>query len=165
MNLNDVKQVSISRKKAKRLGRGIGSGQGKTSGKGHKGQNARSGSSRPRAFEGGTMPLYRRIPKRGFNNERFSDKHIVVNVEDLNALSEGQTVSLAELVKAGIIKANKGVKYVKILGNGELKVQKLKVKVHKISKSAKEKIENNQGTVKLVPLTSANTDKNKNKKK
>ena len=157
MNLNDVKQVPISRKKSKRLGRGIGSGQGKTAGKGHKGQNARSGSSRPRAFEGGTMPLYRRLPKRGFNNERF-----IVNVEQLNALSDGQTVTLAELDKAGIVKASKGVKYVKILGNGELKVQKLKVKVHKISKSAKEKIENNQGTVKIVPLTS---DKDKNKKK
>lgn len=162
MNLNDVKQVPISRKKAKRLGRGIGSGQGKTAGKGHKGQNARSGSSRPRAFEGGTMPLYRRLPKRGFNNDRFSDKYVIVNVEQLNALSDGQTVTLADLDKAGIVKASKGVKYVKILGNGELKVQKLKVKVHKISKSAKEKIENNQGTVKIVPLTS---DKDKNKKK
>ncbi|WP_372368559.1 50S ribosomal protein L15 [Candidatus Uabimicrobium sp. HlEnr_7] len=161
MDLNDIKQVPISRKKAKRIGRGIGSGQGKTSGKGHKGQNARSGTSRSRAFEGGTMPLYRRLPKRGFNNERFSDKYVIVNVEELNALSDGQTVTLADLDKAGIVKASKDVKYVKILGNGELKVQKLKVKVHKISKSAKEKIENNQGTVKLVPLTSANTNKKK----
>jgi large subunit ribosomal protein L15 len=161
MNLNDVKQVSLSRKKSKRLGRGPGSGQGKTAGKGHKGQNARSGSSRPRSFEGGTMPLYRRMPKRGFNNVKFSDSYVIINVEDLNALSDGQTVTLADLTKAGLLKANKNVKYVKILGNGELTTKNLKVKVHKISKSAQEKIENNQGTVKLIPLTSGNKNKKK----
>lgn len=153
MNINDVKKVCLSRKKPKRLGRGIGSGQGKTSGKGHKGQNARSGVSLPRAFEGGTMPLYRRLPKRGFNNYRFSDKYVIINVEELNKLSDGETVSLETLTKAGLVKANKASKkYLKILGNGELKLKKLKINAHKVSKSAQEKIENNAGTVKLIPL-------------
>ncbi len=128
-----------------RRGRGHGSGNGKTAGKGHKGQKARSGAPRP-GFEGGQMPLYRRIPKRGFKN-RNSLEIVAINVSDLNRFRAGSTVDEAALKKAGLIKdACDGIK---ILGYGEL-TKKLNVKVNAYSASAKEKIEAAGGSAEVV---------------
>ena len=122
---------------SKRVGRGIGSGLGKTAGKGHKGQKARSGGSIRRGFEGGQTPLYRRIPKRGFKN-RFAEEYAVVNLSDLERFDNGTTVN-AELLKSeGIIK--KELDGVKVLGNGTL-TKKLTVVAKKFSKTAEEKIQ------------------------
>ena len=122
---------------SKRVGRGIGSGLGKTAGKGHKGQKARTGGSIRRGFEGGQTPLYRRIPKRGFKN-RFAEEYAVVNLSDLERFDNGTTVN-AELLKSeGIIK--KELDGVKVLGNGTL-TKKLTVVAKKFSKTAEEKIQ------------------------
>lgn len=151
MNLNDIKKTPLSRKKATRVGRGPGSGKGGTSGKGHDGQRSRSGVTLPLVFEGGNMPLYRRLPIRGFNNRRFQDNWVIVNVSELNKLSDGQEVNLEELTKAGILKVQNGKKHLlKILGDGELNVKKLKVKAHKVSATAKQKIEANNGEINLI---------------
>lgn len=154
MNLLEIKKVGNPRKRAIRIGRGSGSGKGKTAGKGHKGQNCRSGVTLPRIFEGGTMPLYRRIPKRGFNNKKFQDFWILINIDDLNKIKEGDKVSIDSLKKANIISVPKSQKRVKIklLGSGELKVKKLKVKVNKISKSAQEQLEKNECSVELIKI-------------
>ena len=128
-----------------RRGRGHGSGNGKTAGKGHKGQKARSGAPRP-GFEGGQMPLYRRIPKRGFTN-RNSLEIVGINVDALNRFEDGTEVTVATLVEAGIIKNPRDG--VKILGNGEL-TKKLTVKVNACSAGAKEKIEALGGTVEVI---------------
>ena len=128
-----------------RKGRGHGSGNGKTAGKGHKGQKARSGATRP-GFEGGQMPLYRRIPKRGFKN-RNSKEIISINVDALERFDNGATVDVEALLNAGVIK--KTGDGVKILGNGEL-TKKLTVKVDALSASAKEKIEAAGGTVEVI---------------
>lgn len=128
-----------------RRGRGHGSGNGKTAGKGHKGQKARSGAPRP-GFEGGQMPLYRRIPKRGFKN-RNSKEIISINVDALERFDNGATVDVEALLNAGVIK--KTGDGVKILGNGEL-TKKLTVKVDALSASAKEKIEAVGGTVEVI---------------
>ena len=132
----------------KRLGRGIGSGLGKTSGKGHKGQWARSGGGVRPGFEGGQTPIARRLPKRGFNNKNFSIDYDVVNVEKLNVFEDGAVVTVTELVEAGLVtlKANGGVK---VLGNGQLE-KKLTVKANKFSASAKEAIEKAGGTVEVI---------------
>ena len=132
----------------KRLGRGIGSGLGKTSGKGHKGQWARSGGGVRPGFEGGQTPIARRLPKRGFNNKNFSISYDVVNVEKLNVFEDGAVVTVAELCEAGLVtlKANGGVK---VLGNGTLE-KKLTVKANKFSASAKEAIEKAGGTVEVI---------------
>jgi len=137
MNLHDLKPALGSRKKRKRVGRGPGSGHGKTSTRGEKGQKSRSGYSAKRGFEGGQMPLHRRLPKRGFTNI-FRTRYRTVNVERLNGFDSGAVVTPDELEKAGMLK--KGADPVKVLGNGELKVA-LTVKAHRFTGSAVKKIE------------------------
>ena len=146
MKLHELQPACGSTKEVKRIGRGHGSGQGKTAGKGHKGQNARSGGGVRIGFEGGQMPLSRRIPKRGFNNI-FATKFAIVNVADLNKFVDGTVVD-AELMKAsGLIK--KEYDGVKVLGNGEL-TAKLTVKAAKFSQSAIEKIEKAGGKAEVM---------------
>ena len=138
MNIQTLSPAPGARTSQKRLGRGIGSGIGKTSGKGHKGQNARSGGGVRPGFEGGQIPLIRRLPKRGFNNQ-FRKVYAIVNVSDLNKFEDGAVVDAAALLDAGII--GKVEAYgVKVLGNGEL-TKKLTVKADKFTAQAKEKIE------------------------
>jgi large subunit ribosomal protein L15 len=146
MQLHELKPASGSVKDVKRVGRGHGSGNGKTAGKGHKGQNARSGGGVRIGFEGGQMPLARRIPKRGFNNI-FGTTYATVNVSDLNKFNDGTVVD-AELLLATrlITKLEDGVK---VLGNGEL-TAKLTVKAAKFSKSAIEKIEKAGGKAEVI---------------
>ena len=146
MKIHELTPALDSNKAVKRIGRGHGSGNGKTAGKGHKGQNARSGGGVRIGFEGGQMPLARRIPKRGFNNI-FATKYAVVNVSDLNVFKDGTVVD-AELLKAsGLVK--KEYDGVKILGNGELTSQ-LTVKAAKFSQSAAEKIEKAGGKAEVM---------------
>ena len=142
MKLNEL--TSGGNAKAYRKGRGAGSGNGKTSGRGHKGQKARSGGGVRPGFEGGQMPLYRRLPKRGFNNKRFAPDYIILNVGDLEKF-EGTEVTAKALAEQGIITLPKVNDGIKILGNGEL-TKKLDVKATKFSASAKEKIEKAGGT-------------------
>ena len=137
MKLHELSPAPGSTKEVKRIGRGHGSGQGKTAGKGHKGQKARSGYSMKIGFEGGQMPLQRRVPKRGFNNI-FRVEFAALNLADLESFKDGDTVDAEALVKAGKIK--KADKPVKILGNGNL-TKKLTVKADAFSASAKAKIE------------------------
>jgi len=137
MKLNELKPAAGSTRDRKRVGRGPGSGWGKTAGRGHKGQKSRSGYSRARGFEGGQMPLHRRLPKRGFTNI-FRTEYRTVNVERLNNFVEGSVVDPEALQQAGLL--GKGRDGVKILGNGELKV-KLTVRAHRFTESAAKKIE------------------------
>ena len=137
MKLHELQPAAGSITAPKRLGRGSGSGLGKTSGKGHKGAKARSGGGKRPGFEGGQMPLYRRVPKKGFTNI-FRTEYAVVNVEDLNVFNEGVVVNAELLKAAGIIK--KTLDGVKILGKGEL-TKKLTVEAAKFTESAKQKIE------------------------
>ena len=146
MNLNELQPAKGSKFSRKRVGRGIGSGTGKTSGKGHKGQNARSGGGVRPGFEGGQMPLYRRLPKRGFKNI-FAKQYVTINVEDLEKLENGTEVTAQVLKDNGII--SKTLDGVKILGRGEL-TKKLTVKVAKFSESAKEKIEKAGGKAEVI---------------
>lgn len=146
MRLDELKPAEGSKFTRKRVGRGIGSGTGKTSGKGHKGQNARSGGGVRPGFEGGQMPLYRRLPKRGFNNI-FAKHYVSINVEELNKFEDGAEVNNEALIEKGIIK--KALDGVKILGRGEL-TKKLNVKVAKYSESAKEKIEKAGGKAEVM---------------
>ena len=132
-----------------RKGRGAGSGNGKTAGRGHKGQKARSGGGVRPGFEGGQMPLYRRMPKRGFNNKRFAPQYVEVNIGDLEKFDNGAEVSAEILRDAGIISLPKVNDGIKILGNGEL-TKKLTVKAVKFTASAKEKIEKAGGTAEEV---------------
>ena len=147
MKLNEL--TSGGNAKAYRKGRGAGSGNGKTAGRGHKGQKARSGGGVRPGFEGGQMPLYRRLPKRGFNNKRFAPQYIEVNVSDLEKFDNGAEVSAEILADAGIISLPKVNDGIKILGNGEL-TKKLTVKAVKFTASAKEKIEKAGGTAEEV---------------
>lgn len=128
---------AVESKSRNRVGRGIGSGNGKTAGKGHKGQKARTGGKIRRGFEGGQTPLYRRIPKRGFNNI-FSTEYATVNVSDLERFEDGTVVNMELLVKEGIVR--KELAGLKVLGNGTL-TKKLTVEAKKFSNAAKEKIE------------------------
>ena len=142
MELNNLKPKKGSRHAKKRVGRGPGSGHGKTAGRGEKGQKSRSGFSRQMGFEGGQMPLHRRLPKRGFTNI-FKREYAVVNVSDLERFDNGATVDEAALRKAGLVKGqNDGVK---VLGDGELS-KKLTVTATKFSASAKKQIEAAGGT-------------------
>lgn len=143
MKLNEL--TSSGYAKAYRKGRGVGSGNGKTAGRGHKGQNARSGGGVRPGFEGGQMPLYRRLPKRGFNNSRFASSYIEINVSDLENFAEGTTVDSALLADTGILSVAKVNDGIKVLGNGVL-TKKLVVKAKKFSASAKEKIEKAGGS-------------------
>ena len=146
MKLHELTAVEGSTKERKRIGRGHGSGQGKTAGKGHKGQKARSGGGIRPGFEGGQMPLQRRVPKRGFNNI-FAKKIVAINVSDLNKFEDGAEVDAQALVNVGIVK--KEYDGIKILGNGEIS-KKLTVKVAAYSESAKQKIEAAGGKAEVV---------------
>ena len=138
MKLNELKYNEGSKKDIKRVGRGSSSGTGKTSGRGQKGQKARSGGGIRPGFEGGQLPLYRRLPKRGFSNAMFKKEYAVINVADLNNFDEGTKVTPELLKEMGIIK--NALCGIKVLGNGEL-TKKLEVRAHKFSLTAKEKIE------------------------
>ena len=146
MKLHELSPAPGSAKPAWRKGRGHGSGNGKTAGKGHKGQNARSGGGVRPGFEGGQLPLYRKLPKRGFNNI-FSKEYAIVNVEDLNKFEDGATVDMAALLESGMIR--KELCGLKVLGNGEI-TKKLTVKAAIFSASAKEKIEAAGGKAEVV---------------
>lgn len=146
MKLFELSPAEGSRKDAYRKGRGAGSGNGKTAGKGHKGQKARSGGGVRPGFEGGQMPLARRVPKRGFNNI-FATKYVGINVDVLNKFEDGSVVDEAAIVKAGLVK--KTLDGVKILGRGELE-KKLTVKVTAFSATAREKIEKAGGKAEEV---------------
>ncbi|EKN69152.1 50S ribosomal protein L15 [Neobacillus bataviensis LMG 21833] len=146
MKLHELKPAEGSRQERKRLGRGIGSGQGKTAGKGHKGQNARSGGGVRPGFEGGQTPLYRRLPKRGFTN--ISRKEFaIVNLDALNRFEEGTEVTPELLIETGVVSNEKAG--IKILAKGNVE-KKLTVKAHKFSSAAKEAIEAAGGTTEVI---------------
>jgi large subunit ribosomal protein L15 len=146
LELHNLTPHKGANKKRKRVGRGTGSGVGKTAGRGHKGQKSRSGYSQRAGFEGGQMPLYRRVPKRGFNNI-FSKKYAIVNVRSLNRLEEGTQVTVDLLVEKGIVK--KKEEGLRVLGQGILE-KKLAVQAHHFSESARAKIEQAGGTVEVL---------------
>lgn len=146
MKLEELKPVEGSTHRKKIIGRGIGSGVGKTSGKGHKGQKARSGGGVRPGFEGGQMPLYRRLPKRGFNNI-FAKSYVAVNVEVLDKFNDGDEVTAETMLEKGIV--SKTLDGIKLLGRGEV-TKKVTVKVAKVSASAKEKIEKAGGKVEVM---------------
>lgn len=146
MKLHELKPAEGSRRNRKRIGRGIGSGTGKTSGKGHKGQNARSGGGVRLGFEGGQIPLFQRLPKRGFTNINRKD-YAIVNLDTLNRFEEGTEVTPELLIETGVVSnAKSGIK---ILGNGTLD-KKITVKANKFSASAKEAIEKAGGQTEVV---------------
>jgi len=148
MYIHEITSIAGAHKKRKRVGRGKGSGHGKTCGRGHKGDRSRSGFALPLVYEGGQMPLYRRLPKRGFNNANFTTRYEVVNVSQLDRLFEdGSAVEVNDLFCAGLIAST--TCRVKILGDGEL-TKKLNVSAHKFSKSAEQKISGCGGTTKVV---------------
>ena len=146
MKLHELSPASKSRKSNNRLGRGVGSGWGKTAGRGNKGYNSRSGGGVRPGYEGGQMPIQRRLPKRGFTNI-FRKKIAVINLRDILAFESGSLVDEAALVKAGLVKGQKDG--VKLLGHGEIRVA-LNVKLNHVSKSAREKIEAAGGSVEVV---------------
>jgi len=147
MKLNELRPAEGSVQERFRKGRGPGSGNGKTAGKGHKGQNARSGGGVRPGFEGGQFPIYRQLPKRGFNNKRFATVYATVNVSDLNRFEDGAIVDIQTLLDARVIrKAQDGLK---VLGNGEI-TKKLTVQAMKFSATAKEKIEAAGGNCEVI---------------
>jgi len=147
MKLHTMKPNEGATFTRKRVGRGIGSGLGKTSGKGHKGQNARSGGGVRQGFEGGQLPLFRRLPKRGFSNAMFKTKYAVINLSDLNKFEDGAVVTPELLSEMGLVK--KQLDGIKVLGNGKLE-KKLVVKAHKFSDVAKEQIEKLGGKAEVI---------------
>ena len=146
MNLSTIRAPRKATEKRKRIGRGMGSGMGKTSTRGHKGQGSRSGSRSKRGFEGGQMPLHRRLPKRGFTNI-FREEYAVVNLDRIATLNETE-ITPEVLVKAGIIKKSDGL--VKVLGNGDPLTAPVTVHAHKFSKSAVEKITKAGGKAEVI---------------
>ena len=134
MKLNNITPTEGAFKERKRVGRGTGSGLGKTSGKGHKGQNARSGGGVRVGFEGGQLPLFRRLPKRGFSNAKFKIRYAVINLSDLEKFAEGTEVTPTLLKEMGVVKNS--LDGIKVLGNGKL-TKKLNVKANKFSETAK----------------------------
>ena len=147
MSIADITSRAGRYKRPKRIGRGCGSGHGKTSGKGHKGQNSRSGAPFLYMKEGGQMPLFRRLPKRGFNNYNFAIKYSIVNISQLERFNDGAVVGLEQLSGAGLIGSAR--LKVKILGDGEL-TKSLKVEAHSFSKNAEQKIVACGGSVKVL---------------
>lgn len=148
MKLHELQPAAGSKKARTRVGRGLGSGLGKTSGRGQKGQNSRSGGGVRSGFEGGQMPLYRRLPKRGFNNSVFAKQYAEVNVEQLNRFEDGATVDPVALIEAGILKnVREGIR---ILGNGTLETKNLTVIANGFTKSAEEKITAAGGKVEVI---------------
>ncbi len=148
MQLHDLKPPRNSRFSRKRLGCGVGSGLGKTSGRGHKGQNSRSGGGVRPGFEGGQTPLYRRLPRRGFSNARYTTIYEVINVGDLAKFKKGTEITAELLAQAGLIRASRGSK-LKVLGTGEISVA-LTVKADRFSKSAESKITAAGGTCEMI---------------
>ena len=146
MRIHELKKPEGSTKAPKRIGRGQGTGQGTTAGRGMNGQNSRSGGGVRLGFEGGQMPLYRRLPKRGFNN-KWAKEYAEVNVKDLNKFEDGTEVDMSVLLAAGLV--GKKLDGLKVLGNGEL-TKKLTVKAEKFSKSAVEKIEKAGGKAEVI---------------
>lgn len=147
MDIKTVCQKGTKHKTKNRVGRGIGSGNGKTCGRGHKGWGQRSGSSRRPGYEGGQMPIYRRVPRRGFTNARFKTEYTIINVDRLEAFADGDAVDLQAVLDRGLVSMN--TKNFKVLGSGELS-KKLTVRAQKFSKSAIQKIEQAGGTVVLL---------------
>jgi len=145
MKLHELRPAEGSRKKRRRVGRGEGSGSGKTAGRGTKGQNSRSGGGVSLGFEGGQMPLQRRIPKRGFTNI-FEKKYEIINVKDLRNFASGETIDREKLREAGLVKKSVGLK---LLGVGEIS-HPLTIKVDKVSRAAREKIESVGGKVEVA---------------
>ena len=152
MRLHDIKPAPGSTKRRKRVGRGESSGHGKTSGRGHKGQKARSGSAIKPGFEGGQMPLHRRLPKRGFSNAAFRTEYTVVNLDRLNErFDDGAIVNDETLRKAGLVRGLRGIKWdgIKLLAEGDV-TKKFTIEVDKASAAAREKIEKAGGSLTLV---------------
>lgn len=147
MNLTDIKKSDTRHKARKRLGRGMGSGHGKTSGRGHKGARSRSGFKRRTTYEGGQMPLFRRLPKVGFSNARFATPVSIVNVGDLNGFDKGADVGPNELREAGLLRGR--LSLLKVLGRGELKMA-LSVRAHAFSESAARKIRDAGGQAEVI---------------
>ena len=147
MKLHELEKNIGAKQERKRVGRGSGSGLGKTSGKGQKGQNSRSGGGVRASFEGGQIPLYRRLPKRGFSNFEFKTTYATVNVSDFNRFEDGTLVTPALLKEVGL--ANKELDGIKILGNGSLE-KKLTIQAHKFSRSAVEKIEASGSKIEVI---------------
>lgn len=144
---HEITSIAGKQKPRKRVGRGSGSGHGKTCGRGHKGSSSRSGSTSVSLYEGGQMPLFRRLPKRGFSNREFARCYEIVNVSQLEKFEEGSVVGIEQLSDAGLIRSCKNK--VKILGDGEL-TKKLEVTAHKFSKTAEQKIVGCGGTAKVI---------------
>ena len=147
MKLHELEKNPGAKQDKRRVGRGPGSGLGKTCGKGHKGQNARSGGGVKATFEGGQLPLYRRLPKRGFTNAKFKVEYAVINISDLNRFEDGTTVTPALLKETGLVK--KQLAGIKILGNGELE-KKLTIQANKFTASAIEKIEKSGSKAEVI---------------
>ena len=147
MKLNNLHPNEGATHASKRLGRGTSSGHGKTSGKGHKGQNARSGGGVRAVFEGGQLPLYRRLPKRGFTNARFKVEYAVINMTDLNRFDNGAVITPELLKEMGLVK--KQLSGIKVLGNGTLE-KKVTIKAHKFSAKAVEQIEKLGGKAEVI---------------
>lgn len=143
----EITSIAGKKKARRRVGRGNGSGYGKTSGRGHKGAGCRAGSVSKTLNEGGQMPLYRRLPKRGFNNYNFATNYDIINISQLERFEDGASVGIEQLLQAGLLGGLKAK--VKILGDGEL-TKKLQVSAHKFSKSAEEKIVASGGTAQVI---------------
>lgn len=150
MNLSEAKALGLKNGARKRIGRGIGSGLGKTAGRGHKGAQSRTGWSNRIGWEGGQMPLFRRLPKRGFNNKNFRKSFTTINVRDLAGFTAGSVVDLAAILERGITSKALHTELFKILGEGEV-TQAVTVRVDAITQSAKAKIEAAGGSVELLP--------------
>ena len=147
MKLHELERNTLAKQERRRVGRGMGSGLGKTSGRGEKGQKARSGVSIKSTFEGGQLPLYRRLPKRGFSNSDFKIKYATINLSDLNKFEEGTVVTPELLKECGLLKNQ--LDGVKVLGDGELE-KKLTIKANKFSKTAIEKLEKSGSTIEVI---------------
>ncbi len=148
MKIHELKPAEGSKRRPKRIGRGLGSGHGRTSTKGHKGQKARSGGAKGPGFEGGQMPLQRRLPKRGFSNALFKKEYAIVNLDDINKIiDEVEVITPEILLQKGII--NKLKNGLKVLGNGDIK-KAITIKTHAISKTARQKIEAKGGKVEVL---------------